>query len=126
MVPNLILSFLNLCQPSYGHHRGPKVLPWDPQRLIFKHSIMSIRCQNFSSIGSIGQKLGVFSIRALKTTPLRPLRVMDQFLDNTLSIRYKRNPFLVQGSISLIFSKIFSQISLKNSPILKTLRVHSS
>ena len=45
---------------------------------------------------------------------------------STLSIRYKRNPFLVQGSISLIFSKVFSQISLKNSPILKTLRVHFS
>ena len=83
---NLFLSFLDLCQPSYGHHRGPKVLPWDPRRLIFKHSIMSIRCQNFSSIGSIGQKLGVFSIRALKTTPLRPLRVMDQFLDTLLVI----------------------------------------
>ena len=86
MVLNLILSFLNLCQPSYGHHRGPKVLPWDPRRLIFKHSIISMRCQNFSLIGSIGQKLGVFSIRALKTAPLRPLRVMDQFLDTLLVI----------------------------------------
>ena len=86
MVPDLIFSFLDLCQQSYGHHRGPKVLPWDPQRLIFKHSIMSIRCQNFSSIGSIGQKLGVFSIRALKTAPLRPVRVLDQFLDPLLVI----------------------------------------
>ena len=86
MVLNLISSFLDLGQPSYSHHRGPKVLPWDPRRLIFKYSIMSSRCQNFSSIGPIGQKLGVFSIRALKTTPLRPLRVMDQFLDTLLVI----------------------------------------
>ena len=53
--------------------------------LIFKTQL-SFRCQNFSSIGSIGKKFGVFSIRALKTTPLRPLRVMDQFLDTLLVI----------------------------------------
>ena len=33
---------------------------------------------------------------------------------------------MVQGSISVIFSKVFSQISLKKSSILKTLWVHFS
>ena len=86
MVPNKFLNFLDLYGLSYRHHRGLNVLPWDRRILMLKYIILSIRCQNFSSIGSIGQKLGVFSIRALKTTPLRPLRVMDQFLDTLLVI----------------------------------------
>ena len=79
MVHNMFLSILDLCQPSYGHHRGPKVLPWDPGRLNFKHFIMSIRCQNFSSIGSIGKKFDVFAKMAFKSMALWPLKVMDQF-----------------------------------------------
>ena len=84
MVPNLFLSFVDLCQPSYGHHKGPKVLPWDPRGLIFKDSIMSIRCQNFSSICPKGQKFDVFSKVAFKSTALWPLKVMDQFFDPLL------------------------------------------
>ena len=79
MVPNPFLSFLDLCQPSYSHHRGPKVLPWDPRRLIFKHPSMSIRFQNFSSISPICQKLDVFDNMVFKGTALRPLKVMDNF-----------------------------------------------
>ena len=79
MVPNQFLNFLDLYEPSYGHIRGPKLLPWDRRRLMLKCIIMSIRCQNFSSIGPIGQKFDVFSKMAFKSTALWPLKVMDQF-----------------------------------------------
>ena len=81
MVPNEFLNFLDLYWPSYGHIMGPKLLPWDCQRLMLKCIIMSIRCQNFSSIGPIGQKFDVFSKMAFKSTALWPLKVMDQFFD---------------------------------------------
>ena len=81
MVPNQFLNFLDLYGPSYSHHRGPKLLPWDRRRLMLKCIILSTRCQNFSSIGPIGQKFDVFSKMAFKSTALWPLKVMDQFFD---------------------------------------------
>ena len=81
MVPNEFLNFLNLYWPSYSHIMGPKLLPWDRRRLMLKCIIMSIRCQNFSSIGPIGQKFDVFAKMAFKSTTLWPLKVMDQFFD---------------------------------------------
>ena len=80
MVPNQFLNFLDLCGPSNSHHRGLKLLPWDRQRLMLKCIILSITCQNFSSIGPIGKKFDVFAKMAFKTTALWPLKVMDQFL----------------------------------------------
>ena len=84
MVPNWFLIFLNLLGPSYSHLRGTKLLPWDHRRLMLKCIIMSIRCQNFSSIGPIGQKFDVFSKMAFKSTALWPLKVMDPFFDPLL------------------------------------------
>ena len=69
MGPNQFLNFLDLCRPSKAHRLGPKVLPWDQRRYILEYLIMSIRCQNFSSIGSLDQKFGIFSLGALKSTP---------------------------------------------------------
>ena len=74
MVPNQFLNFLDLCGPSNSHHRGLKLLPWDRQRLMLKCIILSTRCQNFSSIGPIGQKFDVFAKTAIKTAALRPLK----------------------------------------------------
>ena len=80
MVPNWYLNFLDLYGPSYSHHRGiVKLLPWDRRRLMLKCIILSIRCQNFSSIGPIGQKFDVFAKMAFKSTALWPLKVMNQF-----------------------------------------------
>ena len=69
MGPNQFLNFLDLCRPSKAHRLGPKVLPWDQRRYILEYLIMSIRCQNFSSIGPLDQKFGIFSLEALKSTP---------------------------------------------------------
>ena len=79
MVPNQFLNFLDLCGPSNSHHRGLKLLPWDRQRLMLKYIILSTRCQNFSSIGPIGQKFDVFAKMAFKSKALWPLKVTDQF-----------------------------------------------
>ena len=84
MVPSQFLNFLDLYGPSYSHHRDIKLLPWDCRRLMFKCIILSIRCQNFSSIGPIGQKFDVFDKMAFKSTTLWPLKVMDQFFDPLL------------------------------------------
>ena len=84
MVPSQFLNFLDLYGPSNSHHRGLKLLPWDCRRLMLKCIILSTRCQNFSSIGPIGQKFDVFAKMAFKSTALWPLKVMDQFFDPLL------------------------------------------
>ena len=70
MVSDQFLNFLDLYEPSYNHHRGIKLLPWDRQRLMLKFMILSIRCQNFRSIGPIGQKFDVFAKMAFKSMAL--------------------------------------------------------
>ena len=79
MVPNEFLNFLDLYWPSYSHIMGPKLLPWDHRKLMLKCIILSIRCQNFSLIGPIGQKFDVFAKMAFESTTLWPLTVMDHF-----------------------------------------------
>ena len=44
----MFLKFLFISWLSYGHRKGPKVLPWDWDENIFFVSQMSIKCQNFS------------------------------------------------------------------------------
>ena len=68
MGPNQFLNFLDLCGPSNSHHMGLKLLPWDRRRLMLKYILLSTRCQNFSSIGPIGQKFDVFAKMAFKST----------------------------------------------------------
>ena len=42
------MIFLFIFWTSYGHRKGPKLLPWDWDENIFFVSQMSIKCQNFS------------------------------------------------------------------------------
>ena len=56
------------------------------ETIFWWYLIMSIRCQNFSSIGPIDQKFGVFIKMAFKSTALWPLKVMDKFLDTILVV----------------------------------------
>ena len=98
------MIFLLISWLSYGHRKGPKVLPWDRDENIFFVSQMSIKCENFSpkiqlwkNWPFVRESNGVLFSNTHQTVVRWPWHVMISFLYSYLVVEKSCKVFLFKS-----------------------------